>query len=89
MYNTDGDRLVVYATKGGAPSHPDWYHNLLANPEVTVEVGAQTFKARATPVTGEERDRLYRKQAEEVPQFGTYQETTSRIIPVIALDRID
>src|SRR5947209_5369720 len=60
MYNTDGDRLLVFATKGGAPNHPSWYHNLVANPTVTVEHGGETFEARAVPITGgEERDRLY------------------------------
>lgn len=88
MYNTDGDRVLIFASKGGAPSNPAWYHNLLANPQVTVELGGETFQATATPVTGEERDRLYKKQAEDVPQFATYQENTTRRIPVIALERI-
>ena len=89
MYNTDGDRILIFGSKGGAPIHPAWYHNLVANPEVTVELGTETFKARATVLTGEERERLYRKQAEEVPQFATYQERTARTIPVVALERID
>ncbi|MFL5734866.1 MAG: nitroreductase/quinone reductase family protein [Chloroflexia bacterium] len=88
-YNTYGDRLVVFATKSGAPTNPDWYHNLVANPEVTVELGTETFKARAVPLTGEDRDRAYQKQADEVPQFATYPEKTTRVIPVIALDRLD
>ncbi len=89
MYNEDGDRLVVFGSKGGAPTHPDWYHNLLANPQVTVEVGNETFKAKATSLTGEERDRIFQKQAEEVPQFATYQENITRKIPAIALEGID
>ncbi len=89
MYNTDGERILVFASKGGAPTHPDWYHNLVANPEVTVELGTEKFKARATVLAGEERDRLYRKQAQEFPQFGEYQEKTTREIPVIALERIE
>lgn len=89
MYNTDGDRLVIYASKGGAPTHPDWYHNLLANPQVTVELGTETFEARATPLTGPDRDRLYEKQAADVPSFAAYQENITRQIPVIALDRVD
>ena len=89
MYNTDGDRILIFASKGGAPNHPAWYHNVVANPEVTVDLGTETFKARASVVTGEERDRLYRKQAKEVPQFATYEEKTTRKIPVIALERID
>src|SRR6266700_5885662 len=58
MYLRDGGRLLVFASKGGAPTHPAWYHNLLAHPEVTVELGTETFKARAVPVTGAERVRL-------------------------------
>jgi deazaflavin-dependent oxidoreductase (nitroreductase family) len=88
MYNTDGDRLLVFASKGGAPSNPAWYHNLLANPQVTVEVGTETFEARAVPVTGEERDRLYSHHAAQYPQFAEYQTKTSRTIPVIALERV-
>ena len=87
MYLADGDRLLVFATKGGAPTNPDWYHNLIAHPEVTVEVGTETYEATATVLTGEERDRLYAKQAGLYPQFGEYQEKTTREIPVIALER--
>lgn len=89
MYNTDGDRVLVFASKGGAPTHPDWYHNLVANPEVTVELGTEKFKARATVLTGEERNRLYQKQGEEFPQFADYQKKTTRKIPVIALERVE
>jgi len=87
MYLPDGDRLLVFATKSGAPSHPDWYHNLVAHPEVTVEVGNETYEATATILKGEERDRLYARQAELYPQFGEYQKRTTRKIPVIALER--
>ena len=87
MYLRDGDRLLVFASKGGAPTHPDWYHNLVAHPQVTVEVGTETYNATATVLTGEERDRLYARQAELYPQFGEYQRKTSRKIPVIALER--
>ncbi len=89
MYNTDGDRILIFGSKGGAPTHPDWYHNVVANPEVTVEMGTKTFKAKASVLTGEERDRLYQMHAEQVPQFATYQENLDRKIPVIALERID
>ena len=85
MYLPDGDRLVVFATKGGAPKNPDWYHNLVANPGVTVEVGSETFEAEAVVVTGEERDRLYSRQTELFPQFGEYAQRTNRRIPVVAL----
>jgi deazaflavin-dependent oxidoreductase (nitroreductase family) len=87
MYLRDGERLLVFASKGGAPTSPDWYHNLLAHPEVTVEVGNETYDAIATPLTGEERDRLYAQWAQMYPQFGEYQKNTTRKIPVIALER--
>ncbi len=87
MYLRDSDRLLIFATKGGAPSHPDWYHNLAAHPQVTVEVGTETYEATATVLKGEERDRLYARQAELYPQFGDYQKRTTRKIPVIALER--
>jgi deazaflavin-dependent oxidoreductase (nitroreductase family) len=87
-YNTDGDRLLVFGSMGGAPTHPAWYHNLVANPEVTVELGIESFKAKASVLNGEERDRLFKMQAEQVPQFATYQENTTRQIPVVALERI-
>ena len=87
MYLADGDRLLVFASKGGAPTNPAWYHNLLAHPEVTVEVGSKTYEATATVLSGEERDRLYARQAERFPQFAEYQAKTSRKIPVIALER--
>ena len=87
MYLHDGDHLLVFAAKGGAPTNPDWYHNLLAHPEVTVEVGDETYDAIATPLTGEERDQLYARWAELYPQFGEYQKNTTRKIPVVALER--
>lgn len=88
MYLRDGNRLLIFASKGGAPSHPAWYHNLVAHPQVTVEVGEDTYEATATVLKGEERDRLYVRQAELYPQFGEYQKRTTRKIPVIALERI-
>ncbi len=87
MYLSDGDRLLVFASKAGAPTHPDWYHNLLAHPQVTVEVGTETYEATATVLTGEEQDPLYARQAELFPQFAEYQQKTTRKIPVIALER--
>jgi len=87
MYLANGNRLLVFASKRGAPTNPDWYHNLVAHPEVTVEVGTETYEATATVLNGEERDRLYARQAELYPQFGEYQENTNRKIPVIALER--
>src|SRR5688572_29565858 len=87
MYNTDGDRLVIFASKAGAETNPDWYHNLLANPDVEVEVGTERFAARATVLEGAERDRLWEKQKAEFDQFAGYEAATSRTIPVIVLDR--
>lgn len=87
VYLPDGDRIIVFASKGGSPTHPSWYHNLLANPRATVEVGTDQFEVTAVELEGEERDRLYSKHAEQHPQFAEYQATTSRTIPVIALER--
>ena len=87
MYLADGERILVFASKGGAPTNPDWYHNLVADPSVTVEVGEETFEATATVLTGEDRDQVYARQAELYPQFGEYQEMTTRTIPVVALTR--
>ena len=88
MYNTDGDRLLVFASKGGAPTNPAWYHNLVAHPTVTVEVGTETLEARATVLTGEERDVQFNRQAAKYPGFAEYQEKTTRTIPVVALERV-
>lgn len=87
MYTDDGDRLLVYASKAGAPTNPAWYHNLVANPRVTVEVGNEQYEATATVITGEERDRLFNRQAQQNPGFAEYQAKTSRTIPVVALSR--
>lgn len=87
VYQPDGERIVIFASKAGAPKHPDWYHNLVANPVVTVEIGPGSFDATATVITGPERDQLYARQAELMPQFGEYQQKTTRVIPVIVLER--
>ncbi len=81
----DGGRIVVFASKGGAPTNPAWYHNLRAHPTVTVEFGAETFEAQAEEVLGDERDALYRRQAERFPGFAEYEAKTTRRIPVVAL----
>ena len=86
-YMPDGDRLAIFATRGGLPTNPSWYYNLLAHPEATVEVGTETFEVTAVVLTGEERDRLYARQVERAPVFAEYQEKTTRKIPVIALHR--
>jgi deazaflavin-dependent oxidoreductase (nitroreductase family) len=79
---------VIAASKSGAPTNPDWYHNLLVNPEVGVEAGGETFRARATEANGAERERLWNQHAEERPEFRDYPNPTTRVIPVITLDRI-
>jgi deazaflavin-dependent oxidoreductase (nitroreductase family) len=86
-YSRDGDRYVVIASKGGAPTNPAWYHNLVANPTTIVEVGLAKFDARATVAQGEERDRLFDAQAALMPGFAEYQRNTTRRIPVIVLER--
>ena len=88
VYNRDGDRYVVFASKAGAPTNPDWYHNLKANPNVTIEVGTDTIEAVANEADGELRDRLFEAQVERSPQFGEYQSKTDRLIPVIVLTPI-
>ncbi len=85
MYLADGDRYLVFASKAGAPTNPDWYYNLKANPLATIEVGTRTLAVAATDLEGAERSRMYDKQAELYSGFATYQENTDRVIPVIAL----
>lgn len=87
-YYADGDRYLVFASKGGADVHPDWYLNLIAAPTARIEVGTESFDVQVTELHGEERDRLYAAQAELMPNFAEYQAKTERVIPVIALSRI-
>jgi deazaflavin-dependent oxidoreductase (nitroreductase family) len=87
-YSKDGDRIVVIASYAGAPKNPSWYHNLVAHPVVTVELGGAKYQARATVAAGAERDRLFKQQADQLPIFNEYQKKTTRRIPVIVLDRI-
>jgi deazaflavin-dependent oxidoreductase (nitroreductase family) len=87
MYLREGDRYLVFASKGGADTHPDWFLNLMAHPDVQAEVGDDTIDVHAVEVTGGERDTLYERQAALYPQFAEYQRRTKRIIPVIALSR--
>lgn len=86
MYLTGEGCVYIFASKGGAPSHPDWYHNLKAHPGVLVEIGTETKKATATELVGAERDTVFAEQAAEFPQFGEYQAGTDRVIPVFRLD---
>lgn len=88
MYKQDEGTLYVFASKAGAPTNPDWYHNLVANPTVTVEVGADSYEATAVPLPGEERDRVYADQSALYPGFAEYQEKTTRVIPVVALTKV-
>lgn len=86
-YTEDGDRLVIIASKGGADTHPDWYYNVVANPQVTVEVGTDKYDAVATVEEEPERTRLYDQMATKYPFFEKYRQGTSRVIPVITLKR--
>lgn len=83
----DGDRIFIFASKGGADTNPDWYHNLVAHPETVVELGSDTFPVTARVLTGSERDDVYAKQVAAEPQFGEYQRKTTRVIPVFELVR--
>jgi len=87
MLVTDGNRLLAVASKGGAPKHPEWYLNLLADPEVTVEVGGEKFTTTTCVLSGDEREQAFKRAVEVFPPYGRYQEKTTREIPVIALER--
>jgi deazaflavin-dependent oxidoreductase (nitroreductase family) len=89
VYHLDGDRYVVAASKGGAPAHPGWYHNLVKHREAEIEVGTEKFTVRATPVpNGPERDRLYEAHGSMFPGFREYPKRTERVIPVVVLERV-
>lgn len=88
MFLSEQGRIFVFASKAGADTNPDWFHNLLANPRVEVEMGPDNFAADAKPITGSERDRIYAIQAERYPGFAEYQANTTRVIPVVELVRI-
>jgi deazaflavin-dependent oxidoreductase (nitroreductase family) len=88
FYGRDGDAYIVVASKGGAPQHPGWYRNLVANPEVEVQAGTAKMKARARTATGEERTRLWKKALELWPPYADYQKKTERQIPVVVLDPV-
>jgi deazaflavin-dependent oxidoreductase (nitroreductase family) len=86
MYLADGDRVAVFGSKGGAPTHPDWYYNLLANPDVTAEIGTETKAMKARVAEGDERERIWARQKEDYPGFAEYERNTPRQIPVIILE---
>lgn len=85
----DGGRIYIFASKGGADTNPDWVHNLVANPGITVELGTETYTATARLLEGAERDEIYAKQVAAEPQFGDYQAKTERVIPVFELVRAE
>jgi deazaflavin-dependent oxidoreductase (nitroreductase family) len=85
VYQPDGERMVIFASKAGAPENPAWYHNLRANPIATVEVGPDTVEVEAVVTDGDERERLFSKQKQLMPQFADYEQKTTRQIPVVAL----
>jgi deazaflavin-dependent oxidoreductase (nitroreductase family) len=86
-YLPDGDRVLVFASKAGAPTNPDWYHNVLAHPDVTIEIDGETRPVRAVVIDGAERDALFARQKAAMPGFADYEAKTDRVIPVIALER--
>jgi deazaflavin-dependent oxidoreductase (nitroreductase family) len=88
-YSKDGDRIFAIASFAGSPHNPAWFCNLEANPAVTIEVGAERFQARARIASGEERDRLFKLQADKMNIFYDYQKKTTRQIPVVVFDRIN
>jgi len=88
LYTRDAHRYVILASKAGAPMNPSWYHNLVAHPRAIVELRDETFEAMSAASQGEERDRLYARQAEQLPMYAEYQERTSRRIPVVVLERL-
>jgi deazaflavin-dependent oxidoreductase (nitroreductase family) len=87
MYQADGERLAVFGSKGGGPTNPDWYHNLVANPRASVEVGTEAFDVIARIAQGEERERIWQRQKQRYPGFAEYERNTTRQIPVIILER--
>jgi len=89
VYTRDGDRYVIVASRGGAPTNPSWYHNLVAYPDVTVEVLGEKFKARAHVQQGDEYERLYAHHASINPTFNDYRRKTTRKIPVVVLERLE
>jgi deazaflavin-dependent oxidoreductase (nitroreductase family) len=84
-YLEDGGRYVIFASKAGAPTNPDWYHNLKANPQASIEVGSDTIAVTASEASGQERERLFAAQVQKSPPFGEYQANTKRLIPVLTL----
>ena len=88
-YQKVGDEWAVFASKGGAPTNPNWYHNLIANPRARIEVGTDTIDVEARVADGEERDRIWEAQKRLNPGFAEYEQKTERVIPVVVLRRVD
>ena len=88
VYQAVGDDLAIFASKGGAPTNPDWFHNLVAHPDVTVEVGAETVARRARVAEGDEHERIWSRQKELMPGFADYEAATIRRIPVVVLEPV-
>jgi deazaflavin-dependent oxidoreductase (nitroreductase family) len=86
-YHKDGDRYAIAASKGGAPTNPAWYHNLVVHPDANVEVDNEVFPVRAIETSGAERERLWNDHVAALPEFGEYPKKTDRIIPVLLLER--
>lgn len=87
VYLPDRDRYVIFGSKGGSTKHPEWYLNLVANPDASIEVGSETIPVRAETATGAEHDRLYEEQSSRMPVFADYQARAGRIIPAVVLTR--
>lgn len=87
VYRPEGDGWIIFASKAGAPDNPAWYHNLMAHPDTTIEVGSERIEVTATEVTGADRDRIFEAQKRDVPQFADYEASTDRVIPVILFQR--
>lgn len=88
MYQAVDDSFAVFASKGGAPTNPDWFHNLLAHPLADIEVGTETRRVRARVADGEEREHLWERQKTRFPNFAAYEARTSRRIPVVVLEPV-
>ena len=88
MYQAVADNFAVFASKAGAPTNPDWYHNLLANPRVSAEIGTQTIEADARVADEQERDPIWAAQKQAYPGFADYEQKTTRQIPVVILDPV-
>ncbi|MDZ7674524.1 MAG: nitroreductase family deazaflavin-dependent oxidoreductase [Acidimicrobiales bacterium] len=89
MCQVDGDRIFIFASKGGAPDNPDWYHNLMANPDTTIDFGTERdVPVQAVELTGDDREQVWERQKREWPQFAEYEANTDRTIPVLELQRV-